>query len=327
MSLLLTIAKRLGYAVILLVAVLVLNFTLLHLAPGDAAETIAGESGGASKEMLEQIRKSYGLDRPFHEQLYLYLAKVAQGDLGKSFQYDQPVIDLILERVKPTLLLVVSSLFLAILFGTFLGVFAARRPNGLLSQAVTVFALLGYALPVFWTGLMLVILFASVIPIFPTSGMDNGALSATGFSYILEVAHHLVLPVVTLSTIYLAFYSRLSRASMMDVLGADYIRTARAKGLSERVVIYKHALRNAVLPVVTFAGLQFGALFSGAVLVENVFSWPGLGTLVFDAILQRDTPTVLGILFFSAFVVIVANLLTDLAYRLVDPRIRIGAKS
>ena len=138
MSFLLTIVKRLGYAVILLVAVLVLNFTLLHLAPGDAAETIAGESGGASKEMLEQIRKSYGLDRPFYEQLYIYLAKVAQGDLGKSFQYDQPVIDLILERVKPTLLLVVSSLFLAILFGTFLGVFAARRPNGLLSQAVTI---------------------------------------------------------------------------------------------------------------------------------------------------------------------------------------------
>jgi len=321
------VVKRVVYALILLLAVLVLNFTLLHLAPGDVAETIAGESGGASKEMLAKIRKDYGLDLPFHEQLINYLSRVAQGDFGHSLFFDQPVTDLIFEKLGPTLLLVVSSLFIAIIFGTCLGVFAARRPNGLLSQVITVLALLGYALPVFWTGIMLVILFASMIPIFPTSGMDSGPLGASGFGYVWEVLHHMVLPVVTLSTIYLAFYSRLSRASMMDVLGADYIRTARAKGLSERVVVFKHALRNAVLPVVTFAGLQFGALFSGAVLVENVFSWPGLGTLAFESILRRDTPTLLGILFFSALVVIIANLLTDLAYRLVDPRIKTGAKA
>ena len=322
-----TIAKRLGYALVLLFAVLVLNFTLLYLAPGDAAETIAGEAGGASPEMLAKIRKDYGLDLPFHDQLYLYMAKIVQGDFGHSFYFDQPVTTVIFENLAPTLLLVVSSLLIAISFGTFLGVFAARRPNGLLSQIITVLALLGYALPVFWTGIMLVILFASLIPLFPTSGMDAGPLGASGFDYVWEVLHHLALPVLTLSTIYLAFYSRLSRASMMDVLGADYIRTARAKGLNERVVVFKHALRNAVLPVVTFAGLQFGALFSGAVLVETVFSWPGLGTLAFDSILRRDTPTLLGILFFSALIVIVANLLTDLAYRLVDPRIKTASKA
>ncbi|MDE0148912.1 MAG: ABC transporter permease [Rhodospirillaceae bacterium] len=321
------IAKRLGYAVALLFAVLVLNFTLLYLAPGDAAETIAGEAGGASPEMLAKIRKDYGLDLPFLDQLYLYLLKVVQGDFGHSFYFDQPVTTVIFENLAPTLLLVVSSLLIAISFGTFLGVFAARRPNGLLSQIITVLALLGYALPVFWTGIMLIILLASVIPLFPTSGMDSGPLGAAGFGYVWEVLHHLALPVLTLSTIYLAFYSRLSRASMMDVLGADYIRTARAKGLNERVVVFKHALRNAVLPVVTFAGLQFGALFSGAVLVETVFSWPGLGTLAFDSILRRDTPTLLGILFFSALIVIVANLLTDLAYRLVDPRIKSAARA
>lgn len=321
------IAKRLGYAVALLFAVLVLNFTLLYLAPGDAAETIAGEAGGASPEMLAKIRKDYGLDLPFLDQLYLYLVKVVQGDFGHSFYFDQPVTTVIFENLAPTLLLVVSSLLIAISFGTFLGVFAARRPNGLLSQIITVLALLGYALPVFWTGIMLIILLASVIPLFPTSGMDSGPLGAAGFGYVWEVLHHLALPVLTLSTIYLAFYSRLSRASMMDVLGADYIRTARAKGLNERVVVFKHALRNAVLPVVTFAGLQFGALFSGAVLVETVFSWPGLGTLAFDSILRRDTPTLLGILFFSALIVIVANLLTDLAYRLVDPRIKSAARA
>lgn len=321
------LAKRLGYALALLFAVLVLNFTLLHLAPGDAAETIAGEAGGASPEMLAEIRKNYGLDLPFHDQLYLYLEKVVQGDFGYSFYFDQPVTEVIFENLGPTLLLVISSLLIAILFGTFLGVFAARRPNGLLSQIITVLALLGYALPVFWTGIMLVILFASFIPLFPTSGMDAGPLGATGFGYVWEVLHHLVLPVVTLSTIYIAFYSRLSRASMLDVLGADYIRTARAKGLGEQVVVFKHALRNAVLPVVTFAGLQFGALFSGAVLVEAVFSWPGLGTLAFDSILRRDTPTLLGILFFSALIVICANLLTDLAYRLVDPRIKTAGRA
>ena len=321
------IAKRLGYALVLLLAVLVLNFTLLYLAPGDAAETIAGEAGGATPEMLAKIRQDYGLDLPFFDQLYLYLSKVIQGDFGHSFYFDQPVTTVIFENFAPTLLLVISSLLIAISFGTFLGVFAARRPNGLLSQIITVLALLGYALPVFWTGIMLVILFASMIPLFPTSGMDSGPLGASGFGYVWEVLHHLTLPVLTLSTIYLAFYSRLSRASMMDVLGADYIRTARAKGLNERVVIFKHALRNAVLPVVTFAGLQFGALFSGAVLVETVFSWPGLGTLAFDSILRRDTPTLLGILFFSALIVIVANLLTDLAYRLVDPRIESAAKA
>lgn len=326
MGLLIAIARRIGYAVLLLLAVLILNFSLLHLAPGDLADVIAGEMGGATPEMLAKIRKDYGLDLPFHEQLFAYIAKVFQGDLGFSFFFDRPVTELIFEKLGPTIILVVSSLMLAILFGTFLGVFAARRPNGLLSQAITVLALLGYALPVFWTGIMLIILLASVIPVFPVSGMDEGPLGETGFAYILEVLHHLFLPVMTLSTIYLAFYSRLSRASMMDVLGADYIRTARAKGLSEKVVIFKHALRNAILPVVTFAGLQFGALFSGAVLVEAVFSWPGLGTLALESIQRRDSPTLLGILFFSALIVIIANLLTDLTYRLVDPRIKSAAK-
>ncbi len=319
--------RRILNAVGLLAAVLILCFTLIHLAPGDPAEVIAGEMGGATEEMMAEIRALYGLDQPFHVQLLSYLGNVAQGDLGFSFYFNQPVTDLIIERLGATLLLVVSALLLAIFLGTFLGVVAARKPNGLLSHFVTVLALFGYAAPVFWTAIILLILFASVIPIFPASG---GMYDITGpddpLSRALDIAHHLVLPVVTLSTIYLAFYSRLARASMLDVLGSDYIRTARAKGLSELVVVYKHALRNAVLPVVTFAGLQFAQLMSGAVLVEAVYSWPGLGTLAFESLLRRDTPTLLGILFFSSMVVIIANLLTDIAYRLIDPRIRSGAK-
>jgi len=319
--------RRLLNAVGLLAAVLVLCFTLIHLAPGDPAEVIAGEMGGATQEMMAEIRAQYGLDQPFHVQLFSYLGNVAQGDLGFSFYFDRPVTELIIDRLGATLLLVVSALLLAIFLGTFLGVVAARNPNGLISHFVTVLALFGYAAPVFWTAIILLILFASVIPIFPASG---GMYDITGpddpLSRILDIAHHMVLPVITLSTIYLAFYSRLARASMLDVLGSDYIRTARAKGLAEVVVVYKHALRNAVLPVVTFAGLQFAQLMSGAVLVEAVYSWPGLGTLAFESLLRRDTPTLLGILFFSSMVVIVANLLTDIAYRLIDPRIRSGAK-
>lgn len=327
MNFIVTIGQRLAYAVILLLAVLVFNFTLLHLAPGDPADVIAGEMGGATEDMMAKIRKDYGLDRPFHEQLFGYIGRVAQGDLGHSYYFDRPVTELILERLPATLLLVVTSLLIAIILGTILGVVAARRPNGLLSHIITILALVGYALPVFWTGVMLIILLASVFPIFPVSGMYDVTGDRSGWGYYLDVLHHLVLPVLTLSTIYLAFYSRLSRASMLDVLGADYIRTARAKGLSEAVVVFKHALRNAVLPVVTFAGLQFATLFSGAVLVETVFSWPGLGTLAYDSILRRDSPSLLGILFFSALIVIAANLITDAVYRLVDPRIKTGAQA
>lgn len=328
MSFLGQVVRRVSYAVILLLAVLVLNFVLLHLAPGDPADVIAGEMGGATEEMMAEIRATYGLDRPFHVQLFSYVAKVFQGDLGYSFYFDRPVTELILERLGPTILLVVSSLLLAVLVGTLLGVMAARRPNGLLSHIVTVLALIGYALPVFWTGIMLVILLASIFPLFPVSGMrDMVGDNPTGLAHALDVLHHLALPVLSLSTIYLAFYSRLSRASMLDVLGADYVRTARAKGLSESVIVFKHALRNAVLPVITFAGLQFSGLFSGAVLVETVFSWPGLGSLAYDSILRRDSPTLLGILFFSALIVVLVNLLTDLAYRVADPRIKAAVAS
>lgn len=322
MHLLTLFIRRIAYGLLLLLAVIVLNFVLLHLAPGDPVDVIAGEMGGATEEMMAQIRQQYGLDKPFVEQLLTYVGNVARGDLGKSFYFNRSVTDLILERLPATILLVVTSLVLAVVVGTLLGVVAARRPNGLLSHVVTVVALIGYALPVFWTGIMLLILFASIFPLFPVSGMSDFIAGHTGFRYVLDVLHHLILPVVSLSTIYLAFYSRLSRASMLDVLGADYIRTARAKGLSERVVTYKHALRNAILPVVTYAGLQFSALLSGAVLVETVFSWPGLGTLAFDSLLRRDSPTLLGILFFSSLMVIVVNLLTDFTYQIIDPRLR-----
>jgi peptide/nickel transport system permease protein len=322
MNILSIIGRRAFYAVALILAVIVLNFILIHLAPGDPAEVIAGEMGGATAEILADIRKTYGLDKPLHEQLGLYLYRFIQGDMGQSLYYNTPVKGLILDRIGPTILLVVTALVLAMFVGTFLGVTASLKPNGITSALVTILSLVGYSAPVFWTAIMLVILFAWLLPIFPISGMATFGLSGGVWVETLDILHHLVLPAFALAIIYIAQYSRITRASMLEVLGADYIRTARAKGLSETLVIYKHALRNAILPVITLAGLQFGNLISGAVLIETVFNWPGLGTLAYDSILARDYPTILGLLFFSSLITIVANLVTDLCYRLADPRIK-----
>lgn len=322
MSIVTTLAKRAAYALGLIFAVLTINFALIHAAPGDPAMVIAGEMGGADKETLESIRRTYGLDRPIPEQYATYVGRALRGDLGTSYLYNQPVVDLILARLPATVLLVVTALLAAIAVGTLAGVWASRRPHGAGSGAVTILSLIGYSMPTFWTGILLVILFGKLIPIMPIAGMRDVRVYGGWWVTSLDVAHHLVLPAFTLAIVYMAQYSRLSRASMLEVLGSDYIRTARAKGLAEGLVVWKHALRNALMPVVTIAGLQFGNLVSGAVLVETVFSWPGLGTLAYDSILGRDYPTLLGVLFFSSVLVIAANLLTDLAYRWIDPRLR-----
>ena len=317
-----SLLSRVLQGLALVLAVVVLNFVLVHAAPGDPVETIAGASGGMSPELMAQLRTQYGLDKPLLVQLGVYLGKVFSGDLGYSYFFNVPVLSMIVAHVPATLLLVVSSVLLAFVIGTTLGVLSSRKPNGLLSQFITVLSMVGFAAPVFWTGIMLVILFASIIPIMPISGMRSIDASGGGIKDALDVLHHLVLPALTLSLVYLAQYSRLSRSSMLDVLGSDFIRTARAKGLADRVVMYKHALRNALLPVVTVLGLQFGNVMAGAVLVETVFNWPGLGRLAFDSVLRRDYPTILGVLLFSSIVVIVMNIVTDLAYRMIDPRIK-----
>jgi peptide/nickel transport system permease protein len=322
MSVLALLAKRLAYAAGLIFAVLTINFVLIHAAPGDPAMVIAGEMGGADPATLASIRKTYGLDRPPPEQYATYVGRALRGDLGQSYLYNVAVTDLILQRLPATVLLVATALLAAIAVGTAVGVWASRRPHGLGSSVVTVLSLVGYSMPTFWTGILLVILFGNVFPIMPIAGMRDVRVFGGWWVTSLDVLHHLVLPAFTLAIVYMAQYSRLARASMLEVLGADYVRTARAKGLSEPVVVWKHALRNALMPVVTLAGLQFGNLVSGAVLVETVFSWPGLGTLAFDSILGRDYPTLLGVLFFSSVLVIVANQLTDLAYRWIDPRLR-----
>jgi peptide/nickel transport system permease protein len=317
---------RLFNSALLLLAVIVLNFILIHSAPGDPAEVIAGEMGGATAEIMSEIRARYGLDRPLSVQIIIYVRQVISGNLGYSYFFNQPVTELILRRVPPTLILMVFSLTLAALLGLILGVASSVAPDSIVSHLVTVFSLVGYAAPVFWTGLMLMLLFGRFWPIFPINGMYDVVAGHKGLAYALDVLRHLILPSLTLILLNAAQFSRLARTSMLESLSKDHIRTARAKGLSEWRVFLVHALRDAVMPVITMAGLQFGPLLAGAVVVETVFNWPGLGRLVFDSILRRDYPVLLGILFISAMMVIAANLVVDAIYRLIDPRIRGGAQ-
>lgn len=321
------IAARIAWSVGLILAVIVMCFSLVHLAPGDAALVIAGESGAGDPELIEQIQEDLGLDDPYLVQLSRYIGDVASGDFGTSYRFNEPVTSLIGDRIWPTILLVTTALLFAIVIGVLVGVFTARRPESPVSHGVTVFSLVGYSMPVFWTGYLLIIAFASNVRWFPVAGMRDVRFEGNRFEEWLDIAHHLVLPALTLGLIYLAQYSRLSRASMLEVLQSDYVRTARAKGLAERKVVYKHALRNAVIPVITIAGLQFGALLSGALLVETVFNWPGLGRLAADSVFQRDAPVLLGVLICSAVLVVVINILTDVVYRMIDPRIRVGGSS
>jgi len=321
------IAARIAWSVGLILAVIVMCFSLVHLAPGDAALVIAGDSGAGDPELIEEIREDLGLDDPYLIQLSRYVGDVASGDLGTSYRFNESVTSLIGDRIWPTILLVTTALLFAIVIGVLVGIFTARRPESPVSHGVTVFSLVGYSMPVFWTGYLLIIAFASNVRWFPVAGMRDVRFEGNRFEEWLDIAHHLVLPALTLGLIYLAQYSRLSRASMLEVLQSDYVRTARAKGLAERKVVYKHALRNAVIPVITIAGLQFGALLSGALLVETVFNWPGLGRLAADSVFQRDAPVLLGVLICSAVLVVVINILTDVVYRMIDPRIRVGGGS
>jgi peptide/nickel transport system permease protein len=316
------IIQRIVLGFVLLIAVIVLNFLLLQLAPGDVVDSMLAEGGGGDPVLAAKLRAAYGLDQPIYVQLFKYLGQVLSGDLGYSFYYDDTVSTLILGHLPTTLMLTLSALILAVGIGTLFGVYAAIKPRGVFSNFVTVFSLLGYATPVFWLGMIILLVFALYLPLFPAFGIRSIPEPEHLFDRILDLINHLVLPTFTLAILYLANYSRLSRASMLDVLGADYIRTARTKGLSEFKVIFKHALKNAALPVVTMAGLQLGHIFSGAVLVETVFSLPGLGPLLYESIMRRDYPVILGVLFGAASTTIVANIITDLVYKRMDPRIQ-----
>ncbi len=300
-----------------------LNFLLLRLAPGDAASVLAGEAGSATPEYMAQLRQRFGLDQPVLVQLALYMKNMVALDLGFSFRYNMPVLTLILNRLGPTLLLMGVTLVLSVGAGVTLGILAASRAGSWRDTLISILALVSYATPLFWIGLMLVVVFSLKLDWLPTSGMETVAAFHEGWSRVLDIARHLILPAVTLSLFYMALYTRLMRAAMLEQAGMDYVTTARAKGLSEGRITLAHVVRNAVLPVVTVAGVQLGGLLGGSIVVESVFAWPGLGFLAFQALFARDFNLLLGIFFLSASLVVVVNLGVDLLYTFLDPRIQV----
>jgi peptide/nickel transport system permease protein len=322
-SLFFALLRRLALAFGLVLAVLAVNFTLIHSAPGDPAMVIAGEMGGADEAAMAAIRKNYGLDKPLPEQFITYIGRSLQGDLGTSYTYNRPVSELILDRLGPTILLVLTALLGAICIGTLMGVLASRRPDSLFSGVVTVFSLIGYAMPVFWTGILLVILFGKVWPIMPIAGMRDVRMMGAGtWANILDVLHHLVLPAVTLSVVAAGVIARLTRGAMLEVLRQDFVRTARAKGLSERRVIYGHAFRSALVSIIPVIGIQSGFVLGGAVYIETVFQWPGVGAMLVKAISSRDILLVQGGVLVVAASYVLFNLVADVLQSMLDPRIR-----
>ncbi|MBM3531585.1 MAG: ABC transporter permease [Alphaproteobacteria bacterium] len=315
------IRRRLAQALPVVLLILVGNFVLLKLAPGDAVDAYIATVGGGDIGVVSRLRAEYGLDQPAIVQLGLYLWKAIRLDLGQAVLYGQPVLTLILERLPNTLLLMLSAVSLAFGLGVALGVAAARRAGRPEDTAIVTLGLIVYATPGFWLGLMLIVIFSVKLAWLPLSGIETIASTLTGWERVLDIARHLVLPTLSLALVYVAIYMRLMRAGMLEVYGLDFIRTAKAKGLTDDRIAYRHVLPNAILPMVTMLGLQFGTLLGGSVVIESVFSIPGIGRLAFESVVSRDLNTLLGIVFMSALLVITVNLIVDLLYAQLDPRI------
>ena len=310
------LARRLLHLAPVLLGVSVIVFMVLHLAPGDPAEVMLGAN--ANKEDLDRLRTQLGLDQPLHVQYFTWISHVARGDLGRSLWMKRPVLGEVLERFKATILLTGSALLLSTLGGLALGIASATRANSLLDRLSGVASLFGASMPVFWLGIVLMVIFSLWLGWLPASGM----YAPYGGGGLGDLLAHLVLPAVTLAAASVTIIARLTRATMLETLGQDYVRTARAKGLGERTVVWRHALKNALIPIVTVVGVQAGYLLGGAVLTETVFAWPGVGLLMVQGILARDMPLVQGGVLVIALSFVLVNLLVDTLYAWLDPRIK-----
>jgi peptide/nickel transport system permease protein len=310
------LARRLLQLAPVLLGVSVVIFMVLRLAPGDPAEIMLGSQ--ATKEDLERLRTELGLTQPVHVQYFLWMSHVVRGDLGRSIWRKRPVLTEVLHHYKATIILTFAALTLSAVGGTTLGVTAAVRPNSLLDRCSAVASLFGASMPVFWLGIVLMVIFALELRWLPASGM----FSPYGGGDLGDLLRHLVLPAVTLASATITIIARLTRSAMLEVLGQDYIRTARAKGLVEWAVVVRHGLKNALVPIITVIGVQTGVLLGGAVLTETVFAWPGVGTLMVQGILARDFPLVQGCVLIIAMTFVLINLAVDLLYAWLDPRIR-----
>jgi peptide/nickel transport system permease protein len=317
------ILARLVKAAVILLAIMIFNFLLIHAAPGDPAAVMAGEAGATDEKFIADLRARFGLDQPFGVQLWLYVKSMVQLDLGFSYRQNMPVADLIWQRLPATLLLTMSAFVISLVLGVIAGVLAASKQGTWWDTVISTLALLFYATPLFWVALMASLLFSVVLGWLPGFGYETIGANYTGLARALDIGKHLILPATTLGLFFMAVYMRMTRASMLEMSRLDFVKTARAKGLRNGVIQRRHVLRNALLPVITLAGLQAGQIVGGAVLTETVFAWPGIGRLLFEAISQRDYSVLLGVFFVSAAMVLLFNLITDIVYVVVDPRIRL----
>jgi peptide/nickel transport system permease protein len=307
-----------------LIGIATINFVILHLAPGDIAEVLAGEAGAATAEYMTQLRQQFGLDQSLLVQYGKYIANIATLDLGYSQRFRLPVMELIAQRLPVTLTLMFLAMTIAVGVGMLLGILAARYVDTPADWSVTFLSLFAYSVPGFWLGLMMILLFSIRLDWLPSGGFTTiGAMYDGVSERLLDIARHMVMPALALAAFYMAVYARLMRASMLEVVGQDFVRTAEAKGISPLAITLRHVLRNALLPVVTMAALHVSSLLGGAVVIEQVFALPGIGSLAFDAIFQRDYNLLLGVLLFSSMLVIVVNLALDFVYMLLDPRIEL----
>jgi len=315
------LVRRLLQTIPLLLAVLALTFVLVHVAPGDPVHILGGDGG--DEAYYASMRAKFGLDRPLPEQFVIYIGSALHGDFGYSYVQRRPVFEVIADRVPATALLMLSALFLSTALGVLLGIVSARRLNRPPDHVITIATLVGGATPAFWLGQVLVLVFAAGLGWFPVQGMTSARGVAPGIDTVIDLVRHLVLPVTTLGFLQLALITRVTRSGLIDALREEYIRTAYAKGLRPTTIVWRHALRNVLLPIVTIIGSHFGTLLTGAVLTEIIFAWPGLGRLLFDATSSRDYPLLMAMFFVASVSVIVANLLTDIAYTALDPRVRL----
>jgi peptide/nickel transport system permease protein len=315
------VSRRLLHALPLLVCVIVFNFFLIHLAPGDPIQALVGEFP-APESYIVEMRKAFGLDQPIYIQLLLYIKNVLAGDLGFSFYYRQPVLTVILDRVPATLQLMVPALLFSAAVGIVLGVLSARKPYSLADNTISVFSLFGYCVPAFWLGQMLMAAFAIELGWLPSQGMKTVGVDLQGVSLIIDRTAHLALPFAALAIRHLAVNARMMRSSMLEVAYEDFVTVARAKGLDEKAVIAHHMVPNALMPVVTIIGVDVGFLFTGSVLVESVFGWPGIGRLMYESIVKRDYPVLMGNFLITTVLVVVVNLIVDLIYLWLDPRVK-----
>jgi peptide/nickel transport system permease protein len=316
------LVRRIAQLVPTILIILVLNFLVIRLAPGDPARAMAGEM--ASPENVEALREAWGLNKPLLEQFWIYFSKLAQGDLGYSYNTLTPVSELIIERIPQTVFLMLTATLLSFVVGTLIGAYAASRYPSRVDTTLSVSSLVFYSMPIFWFGMLLIYLFAIRLRWFPSGGMFDIMEDRQGLAYLMDVGRHAVLPVITLSAFNVPFFLRIARASLIETLREDYVRTARCIGVPRNRLFLRHALPNAMLPTITAFGLVLGFIFTGALMVETVFSWPGIGRLMWEAVSNRDYPTMMGIFLISSIAIVISSLLTDITYTLFDPRVRLS---